>query len=69
MWVLGAQKNRLIQMVLLSTHNICFGLEIKPNWFLITHFYLKVLMRSVSGICLQWAYEFYNEQLNSVVSN
>ena len=21
----GAQKNRLIEMVLLSTHNICFG--------------------------------------------
>ena len=25
--VLGAQKNRLIETVLLSTHNICFGLE------------------------------------------
>ena len=24
-YVLGAQKNRLIVMVLLSTHNICFG--------------------------------------------
>ena len=24
-YVLGAQKNRLIEMVLLSTHNICFG--------------------------------------------
>ena len=24
-FVLGAQKNRLIEMVLLSTHNICFG--------------------------------------------
>ena len=24
----GAQMNRLIEMVLLSTHNICFGLEI-----------------------------------------
>ena len=23
-YVLGAQKNRLIEMVLLSTHNICF---------------------------------------------
>ena len=23
--VLGAQKNRLTEMVLLSTHNICFG--------------------------------------------
>ena len=27
-YVLGAQKNRLIEMVLLSTHNICFGLSI-----------------------------------------
>ena len=24
---LGAQKNRLIETVLLSTHNICFGCE------------------------------------------
>ena len=24
-FVLGAQKNRLIETVLLSTHNICFG--------------------------------------------
>ena len=28
-YVLSAQKNRLIQTVLLSTHNICFGLEIR----------------------------------------
>ena len=28
-YVLGAQKNRLIETVLLSTHNMCFGLEIK----------------------------------------
>ena len=27
--VLGAQKNRLIETVLLSTHNICFGWEIR----------------------------------------
>ena len=26
---LGAQKNRLIETVLLSTHNICFGREIR----------------------------------------
>ena len=24
-YVLGAQKNRLIERILLSTHNICFG--------------------------------------------
>ena len=28
-YVLGAQKNRLIETVLLSTHNICFGREIR----------------------------------------
>ena len=27
--VLGAQKNSLIETVLLSTHDICFGLEIR----------------------------------------
>ena len=27
---LGPQKNRLIETVLLSTHNIYFGLEISP---------------------------------------
>ena len=31
---MGAQKNRLIEMVLLSTHNICFGWEIGENQFL-----------------------------------
>ena len=29
MYVLGAQNNRLIETVLLSTHNICFGWEIR----------------------------------------
>ena len=30
-YVLGAQKNRLIETVLLSTHNKRFGREIKKN--------------------------------------
>ena len=31
---MGAKKNRLIETVLLSTHNICFGLEIKKYiWY------------------------------------
>ena len=34
---MGAQKNRLIETVLLSTHNICFGLEIKKIIFQYTH--------------------------------
>ena len=29
----GAQKNRLIETVLLSTHNICFGSEIWKKYF------------------------------------
>ena len=32
-FVLGAQKNRLIETVLLSTHNICFGGEIRKLFF------------------------------------
>ena len=32
-YVLGAQKNRLIETVLLSTNNICFGLEIRIFFF------------------------------------
>ena len=32
-YVLGAQKNHLIEMVLLSTHNIWFGCENKKNNF------------------------------------
>ena len=30
---MGAQKNRLIETVLLSTHNICFGWEIRTLFF------------------------------------
>ena len=33
MFCLGAQKNRLIETVLLSTHNTCFGLEIRKLTF------------------------------------
>ena len=32
-YVLGSQKNRLIETVLLSTHNIGFGLEIRKLFF------------------------------------
>ena len=32
-YVLGAQKNCLIETVLLSIHDICFGLEIKKKMF------------------------------------
>ena len=34
---MGAQKNHLIETVLSSTHNICFGWEIKKIFFQITH--------------------------------
>ena len=29
----GAQKNHIIETVLFSTHNICFGIEIKKVFF------------------------------------
>ena len=32
-YVLGAQKNHLIETVLLNTHNICFGWEIRKLFF------------------------------------
>ena len=32
-FVLGGQKNRLIETVLLSTHNICFGWKIRKLFF------------------------------------
>ena len=32
-YVLDAQKNRLIETVLLNTHNICFGWEIRKLFF------------------------------------
>ena len=34
---MGAQKNRLIETVLLSTHNICFGNEIRKIIFNYAH--------------------------------
>ena len=34
---LSAQKNRLNETVLLSTHNICFGFEIRIIFFVVTH--------------------------------
>ena len=35
MYILGTQKNRLIEMVLLSTHNIYFGWKITKLFFLL----------------------------------
>ena len=35
-YIFGAQKNRLIETVLLSTHNICFGWEIRKLIFCYT---------------------------------
>ena len=43
-YVLGAQKNHLIETVLLSTHNICFGWEIRK---IIFHYALLT-----RGMCL-----------------
>ena len=49
MYVLDAQKNRLIETVLLSTHNICFGLEIRKlnfRYALLTN----VLVRAIQNV-------------------
>ena len=39
-YFLSTQKKRLIKTILLSTHNICFGREIR-KLFSVTHSYLK----------------------------
>ena len=38
-FVLGTQKNRLIERVLLSIHNVCFGCERRQ--FILRHSYLR----------------------------
>ena len=43
-YVLGVQKNRLIETVLLSTHNICFGLEIRK-----LNFWYTLLTKVLGG--------------------
>ena len=48
-FVLGAQKNRLIETVLLSTHNTCFGWELRKV-FLIYPFLCRGLMVHVGCI-------------------
>ena len=47
--VLGAQKNRLIETVLSSTHNMCFGLEMRfiLTTYLFKHFYLGALSKYI----------------------
>ena len=45
-----AQKNQLIETVLLSTHNICFGLEIRKLFFWYALLTKVLLFKSVSGI-------------------
>ena len=53
--VLGAQKNRLREMVLLSTHNICFGWKMK-KLYLINSFLSKGLCSLLKHqyIIYQW---------------
>ena len=41
-YVLGAQMNRLIETVLLSTHNICFGCKIRKSFFCFSILTIKV---------------------------
>ena len=51
---MGAQKNRLIEMVLLSTNNICFGWKIRKLFFcyaLLTKVLLVSSLRAVEIPC------------------
>ena len=47
---MGAQKNRLLKTVLLTTHNICFGLEIRK--MILKYALLSEGMVSVRAICI-----------------
>ena len=49
-YVLGAQKNGLIETVLLSTHNICFGRDIRKFNFRYT--LLTKVLRVEGRFCL-----------------
>ena len=40
---MGAQKNSLIETVLLSTHNICFGGKVRKLFFLLLTLFLSTL--------------------------
>ena len=58
--VLGAQKNRLIETVLLSTHNIWFGWEIKKIFFCYTPL-TRVLMNRGSFMTAHVLLNLLNE--------
>ena len=57
-FVLGAQKNSLFEMVLLSTHNICFGWAIRKIIFDVTP-----LLR---GLMVHVGWDFFNEYPQSM---
>ena len=61
---MGAQMNRLIETVLLSTHNICFGWEIRKfiNALLFWGMFFLYLYDSIScSTHLNSLYEMSNE--------
>ena len=50
---MGAQKNRLIETVLLSTHNICFGREVSQ---IIVNYSSLTIGLSRTAICMSRGY-------------
>ena len=40
--MLGAQKTRLVETVLLGTHNICFGRDIRTRYYKLRTLLLKL---------------------------
>ena len=51
-YVLGTQKNALVEMVLLSTHSKCFGREIRKLFFL--YIFSAIGMYVMPGRVAQW---------------
>ena len=69
-YVLGAQKNRLIEPVLLSTHNICFDRVIRKLffcWYALLSKGMVVFLCNVSLLCNECLIKSKPQQLSCMV--
>ena len=49
-YVVGAQKNRLIETVLLNTHDLCFGRDVRKLIFNFTHYLEAKVSIYIAGL-------------------
>ena len=65
----GAQKNRFNETVLLSTHNICFGREIRKFIFDYITFKIKGLVKGTDFHSTKWCrYSFISNNISMDLS-